>query len=609
MADGVTVIFSPMNRVVRVTHGSTVLDAIREAGIQFESICGGRGECGKCRVILVRGSCEQQPDGNCRGLSPEEIAGHYYLACRTRVLGDCEFVIPVESRIDQPRILLTAGWKPGELAPSSVKYLTAVPDAADSPYGHRSLRLVDYTGKRPHMTQEQHDRLVGSTSALTVTVSTATGYPEVIGIEEGDTTRANYGLAIDLGTTTVVGALIDLTDGSVLARGSVLNGQITYGEELITRIAASKDEGGRERLQDAAIESIRTVIAQLVTASGVNPAAITDACIAGNTVMIYLLAGFDPRVLELVDGEIPRSPIIVKAGDLRLPVHPGAYVYCLPSVSRFVGGDAVGDVVVSGMHRSPDLSLLIDLGTNGELVLGNDEWLASASCASGPAFEGAGITAGMRSMRGAIEHVAIDPGTARVSVKTVGEGKPRGICGSGIIDAAAGMVSSGILDFTGKIVDGKPGIRRGESGLEFVLVVSGETATGRDIVISSPDMAYLMDSKAAACGAIGVLMKKYRVTAGDVRHVWLAGAFGAYADMGSVTAFGIIPDFYRAEYHPVGNGSLAGACAALLSREIRKEAEVVARKMVYIDLLVESDFMDEYSAAMYIPGKKEYFTH
>jgi uncharacterized 2Fe-2S/4Fe-4S cluster protein (DUF4445 family) len=608
MADMVTVIFNPMNRVVRVIRGSTVLDAIREAGIQFESICGGKGECGKCRVIRVRGSCEQLPCGNCRGLTVEETRENYCLACMTRILGDCEFVIPVESRIDLPQILLTAGWKPGDLTPSSAKYLTAAPDAADNPYGPRSLRLVGYTRKRPHMTKEQHDRLVGSLSPLTVIVSSATGYPEVIGIEDGDTTRANYGIAIDLGTTTVVGALVDLTDGSVIVRGSVLNGQITYGEELITRIAAAKDKGGRELLQAAVIESIRTVIAQLVTTSGIDPAAITDACIAGNTVMIYLLAGLDPRVLELVDGEISRLPILMKACELRLPVHPGAYVYCLPSVSRFVGGDAIGDVVVSGMHKSRDLSLLIDLGTNGELVLGNDEWLASASCASGPAFEGAGIVAGMRAMRGAIEHVAIDPGTGHVSVKTVGDGKPRGICGSGIIDAAAGMVSAGILDFTGKIVEGKPGVRRGESGPEFVLVGSNDTATGRDILISSPDMAYLMDSKAAACGAIGVLMNKYRVTPGDIRHVWLAGAFGAYADMGSVTAFGIIPDFYNAEYHPVGNGSLAGACAALVSREKRREAEDVARKMVYIDLLVESEFMEEYSAAMYIPGKKEYFT-
>ncbi len=215
----------------------------------------------------------------------------------------------------------------------------------------------------------------------------------------------------------------------------------------------------------------------------------------------------------------------------------------------------------------------------------------------------------MRAMKGAIEHVVIDRVTGKVSLTVIGKAEPRGICGSGIIDAAAGMAAAGIVDFTGKIVEGKPGVRKGESGPEFVLVNGSDTATGRDIVITGEDMAYLMDSKAAACGAIGVLMKKYRVLTGDVRHVYLAGAFGAYADLSSVIAFGIIPDFFNAEYHPLGNGSLAGACAALVSREKRKEAEEIARKMVYIDLLVESDFIDEYSSAIYIPGKKEYFTH
>lgn len=608
MPGTVTVIFQPMNRVVRVGHGSTILDAIREAGIQFESICGGSGECGKCRVIHVRGSCERQPGGEGRDLSPDEIARHYCLACRTRVTGDCEFVIPVESRIDMPKILLSSCWKSGDLSPSSAKYLTAGAVPADSPFGHRSLRFIGYTGQRPHMTREQHDRLVGSPLLLTATVGTATGYPEVIGIDDGDTTGTNYGLAIDLGTTTVVGALINLADGSVLAQASSLNRQITYGEELITRISAAKDEGGRARLKEAAVESINEVLSRLMAGPGAAADAITDVCVAGNTVMIYLLNGLDPKVLELVEGEIPREPIIVKAHELRLRVNPGAYVYCLPNVSRFIGGDAVGDVVVSGMHTSSDLSLLIDLGTNGELVFGNSEWLASASCASGPAFEGAGIVAGMRAMKGAVEHVAIDRDTGAVTIKTIGGGKPRGICGSGIIDAAAQMAAAGILDFTGKIVDGKPGVRPGESGPEFVVVPGSETATGRDIVITGQDMAYLMDSKAAACGAIGVLMKKYRISVGDVRHVWLAGAFGAYTDMGSVTAFGIIPDFFNAEYHHIGNGSLAGACAALVSRKKRQEAEEVARKMVYIDLLVESDFIEEYSSAIYIPGKKEYFS-
>jgi len=203
--------------------------------------------------------------------------------------------------------------------------------------------------------------------------------------------------------------------------------------------------------------------------------------------------------------------------------------------------------------------------------------------------------------------VRIDPRTGVVTFRTIGDGRPVGICGSGIIDAASAMVSAGIIDFTGRIVPAQPGVRDGPDGPEYVLVPAARTATERDIVITGADMAYLMDSKAAACGAIGVLMKKYRIRTSDVRHVYLAGAFGEYTDMRAVTAFGIIPDFFNAEYHHMGNGSLAGACMALLSRKRRTEAEEIARKMVYIDLLVESDFIEEYSAALYIPGKEEYF--
>jgi uncharacterized 2Fe-2S/4Fe-4S cluster protein (DUF4445 family) len=604
--DEVTVIFQPMNRVVQLPRGSTVLDAIRLAAIRFESICGGKGECGKCRVIHVRGRHESDPSCGTHTLSPTEIAGNYCLACRTTMAGDCEFTIPVESRIDSPQILIAAGLKPDELSPSVTKYLTSPGDSAHHP-GHRSVRLEGYAGSRPHMTRAQQDRIQSSGEPLTVTVGTATGYPEVIAIENGNRTDSNFGIAIDLGTTTVVGILMNLADGSACGSASVLNRQITYGEELITRIVVARDKGGLLRLQQAAVGSINAVIDQLCSDAGIEPTAIGDITVAGNTVMNYLILGRDPHTLELVNADVTQAPSVVKAGSLGLHTNPNASVYCLPNVSRFVGGDAIGDVIASGMHRSADLSLMIDLGTNGEIVFGNRDWLASASCASGPAFEGAGIAEGVRAMKGAIEHVAIDPVTGAVTVTTIGGTVPKGICGSGIIDAAAGMAAAGIIDFTGKIQPGAPGVRAGEKGLEFVLVPKEKTATGRDIVITSPDMAYLIDSKAAACGAIGVLMKKYHIGINDVRHVYLAGAFGAYMDMTKVIAFGIIPDFPRAEFHHIGNGSLAGARATLLSRKKRDEALEIAKKMAYIDLLAESDFIEEYTAAIYIPGKKEYF--
>jgi uncharacterized 2Fe-2S/4Fe-4S cluster protein (DUF4445 family) len=438
----------------------------------------------------------------------------------------------------------------------------------------------------------------------------------VMKIESGDTTGNNYGLAVDLGTTTVVGILVNLITGETCAQASALNRQITYGEELLTRIAAAKQPGGRARLQLAATESINAVITQLAAAATISPDAINDVCIAGNTVMHYLLQGYDAGILEIANADIPRTPTVVKARSLALQVNPDAYVYCLPDVSRFIGGDAVGDTVASGMYLSHELSLVVDLGTNGEVILGNAEWMASVSCASGPAFEGAGISSGLRAMKGAIDHVRIDPGSGKISWTTIGNERPKGICGSGIIDAAAAMVGAGILDFTGRLIEGKPGVRRrtqddvagaGDPGLEFVLVDMPGTATGRDIVITRDDLAYLMDSKAAACGSIGVLLKKYRIGVGDVRHVYLAGAFGAYADTAKVVKFGIIPDFFHAAIRQIGNGSLSGAASALVSLAKRRDAQSVARKMVYIDLLVDADFIEEYSSALHIPGKPEYF--
>jgi uncharacterized 2Fe-2S/4Fe-4S cluster protein (DUF4445 family) len=601
------VIFSPMGRVVTVVPGSTVLSAIRMAGIMVESICGGKGECNKCKVILVRGKCDADSPAAIRGLTPEEVRKNYCRACQTHILGNCEFIIPIESRTDSPKILKSHLEETGKPDPSVTKHVVAISHTDSHNLAHRSIQLEGYRGPRPHMTRDQLRQITSARQTCTVTITRSGGFPEIIRIEAGDTTTQNYGLAIDLGTTTVVGILIDLNTGRPCAEASVLNRQITHGEELLTRISLAKKEAGRSQLQAAAVDSINAVIGQLLTASGINADDICDACIAGNTVMTWLLLGRDPSPLELVNVEISREPAVILAGTLGISINPDARIFCLPDVSRFVGGDAVGDVITSGMNRSGELSLLIDLGTNGEVILGNADWLASVSCASGPAFEGAGISSGMRAMKGAIDHVAIDPVTGEVTWTTIGGTKPRGICGSGIIDAAAAMVGAGILDFTGRIVAGKPGVREGPAGPEFVLIPRDKTATGQDIIINRNDMAYLIDSKAAACGAIGVLMNKYRVRISDVRNVFLAGAFGAYADTKKIVEFGIIPDFIHAATRAIGNGSLSGACSALVSRKKRLEAVDIAKRMVYIDLLVDADFIEEYAAAVYIPGKPEYF--
>jgi uncharacterized 2Fe-2S/4Fe-4S cluster protein (DUF4445 family) len=604
----VRVIFQPMNRVLHILQGTPLLTALREAGIQIESICGGKGLCRKCRVILTKGQCESIIPTSAHRMSPEEQAQGHYFACQVRITDDCEFTIPIESRIDSPQILLSSRLEIEEILPAVVRYRIESSGTSEMPSSKRSLRLTGYSGPRPTVSEKIYDALLFTGSPAVATVSMAGDIPEIIRVEAESRTTRLFGVAIDLGTTTVVGCLADLTSGEILETGSTLNGQITYGEELITRIGYAHTNEGLATLQRAAAESIKNVISQLVSQAGIQTTDIVDITVGGNTVMNHLLCGIDPDYLELANAVVPRRPIMRIASEIGLEKTRETWVYCLPNVSRFVGGDAVGDVISSGMHTSSDLSLLIDMGTNGEIILGNSEWLASVSCASGPAFEGGGLSSGMRAMRGAIEHIHIDSSTSEITFAVIGGVPPRGICGSGIIDAAAEMAKAGIIDFAGKLREDHPTVRRTEDGLEYLVVSADRTGIARDIVITQRDIDYLMDSKAATCGGIAVLLKKYKISPDDIRHIYLAGAFGMYADIKNTVRFGIIPDFVHATIHPIGNGSLSGAYAALVSQKYRKAAGEVAEKMVYIDLLVDADFIEEYSAALYIPGKKEYFS-
>ena len=604
----IRVIFQPMNRVLTVPAGTHLFSALRMAGIAIEGICGSKGTCGKCRVILTSGTCTAvvETGSGCR-LTQKEKSEGYYLACQVTLSADAEFTIPVESRIDSPQILITQPVVPEGIEPAVARYRVETALADGLPFASKSIRFSGYSGLRPRMTDDQYHALLDAGTPQAATLSIVRSPPEVLAITPAEDIPPLYGVAIDLGTTTVVGCLARLDTGAILATGSALNRQITYGEELLTRIGYAGSPAGLATLQKAAVASVNEVIENLARTAGISCTDIMDVCIAGNTVMNHLLCGIDPGYLDLANAPVPRAPIQRNAREIGLFVHPAAGMYCLPNVSRFVGGDAIGDLIAAGMHTSEEVSLMVDLGTNGEIVLGTRHWTASVSCASGPAFEGAGIMAGMRAMKGAIDHVHVDPSTGEICWSTIGSVPARGICGSGIIDLAVAMVQSGALDFAGKLNTRHPGIRTGPEGPEYVLVVAHKTSTGRDIVITQKDIDYLMDSKAAACGAIAVLLKRYKCRVADIRHLYLAGAFGAYTDIGNAVRFGILPLFATAIVHSLGNGSLSGAYATLVSTRYRAAAEEMARHMVYIDLMVDTAFAEEYAAALYIPGKQELF--
>jgi len=608
MKEECRVVFNPLNTVVSVSPGTNLLSALRLAGVQIESICGGKGECGKCRVIIESGDFKEKRLTQKNHIRAEERERGYRLACEIFISGKMEVTIPIESRIERPQILcgLSGECDCGGMDPSVRLYPLEIRSNPALPHAGTSIRLADYTGKRPAISDEVYRKMVGSDTPMVAVLTGTNGYPEVIDAIPEDKAWPPLGIACDLGTTTIACALVDLDSGRVIAEETTMNRQITYGEEVITRIAFARKGDGLRLLQQAAAESITIAIRRVTETAGVDMANLMEIAISSNTVMNHLLTGTDPGYLELADADVPRKPFVRKAASLGIGIHPEAYCFFLPNVSRFIGGDAVSGVLSSGLHCGSEISLFIDLGTNGEIVMGNTDWIASISCASGPAFEGAGISSGMRAMHGAIERVAIEPDTGEAHCMVIGGGKPRGICGSGLIDCVTGMFRAGIIDFKGILTE-HPLVREGHNGPEYVVVQAEDTATGRDIVITQPDMDYFMDSKAALCGGIGVLLKKYRMKVTDIRHIFLAGAFGAFVDIANTVAFGIIPHFPDAEVHPVGNTSLKGAYAALVSQIKRREAEKIAGTMVYIDLLVDVDFIEEYTAALFIPGKEEYF--
>ncbi|TRO47651.1 DUF4445 domain-containing protein, partial [Candidatus Bathyarchaeota archaeon] len=361
----VTVLFNPINRQVEAQRGDNLLEIMRGAGIRVESLCGGKGMCGKCKVILESGDILKVSKTPDKFLSHGELEQGYHLACMVRVQGDCTFTIPTESRIDSPKILLSAEVDLGELDPSVRKYLLETSPFVDSPLllSHRRITLKGYIGLQPRADDDVYSKIqmLAEREPLTATVTWTNEFPEIIDVGPGDSTQSNYGLAVDIGTTTIVGFLVDLNTGEILGRASEMNRQITYGEELVTRISFARRTEGLNLLQSSVVAAINDVISELTSEADVNPDDISDICAGGNTVMNHMFTGLDPAYLELANVEVSREPIIRKAKDLGLHTNPEAYAYCVPNVSRFLGGDAVGDVLVSRMHRSDEISLMVDL--------------------------------------------------------------------------------------------------------------------------------------------------------------------------------------------------------------------------------------------------------
>jgi len=606
----VEIVFQPYGIRAAAPHGATILEAALKAGIGIRSVCGGRGNCGKCKVIIVKGSVEVIHKGKERGLLTEdEVKQGCVLACLTKLTEDCEVFIPPESRFGSAKLLTEALIPKVSLEPYTYKIYVDSRKAKDL-YIFLKNRGIAVEQCLERKIVERFEELLVDGATLTLNNYRK---PKLIDVDPGDSRDKLYGLAIDVGTTKIVVALVDITSGKIIDVGSEFNKQLIYGEDLVSRIAHVMDraEGLRE-LQKAVVDTVNSIVATFTKKHGVRASEIYEVSAAGNTVMTYLFVGLNPYQLiksfkERVD--VPREPYVLDARELGLNINERANVYVLPCSGRFLGGDVIGDIIASGMSFSNDPSLLIDIGTNIEVVLGCRNWFIGTTGAAGPAFEGWGLKCGIRAIEGAIESVKIDRQTLKPSYSIIGGVKPRGICGSGYIDLLAELFRHGVVDPLGKFDKDikSPYIRMGSEGYEYIVVPAEESDTGRDIVITEKDIANLIDSKSAACAAISILLKKMRLSVYDVSKVYVCGAFGKYLNISSAIAIGMIPEFPKAEVVYIGNGSLAGAYLALVSRKYREEAERIAGLLSSIDLMSDADFMDEYLSGFVMPGKKELF--
>ncbi len=550
-------IFKKNARTVKVTKGTDILTAAVKAGIILNSTCGGEGLCGKCKVIVGR----------------ETV-----LACKRRIEKDIEVTIPeasLEIREDAKD--------------KAEEFTKGVILKRENVYPHSPFIKKTYLEK----------------SSRTDVAAYINGRYEVIATEPGDTAGKNYAFAFDIGTTTVAGQLVDLNTRTILGSRIVFNKQAVYGSDVITRIVFASSSEGLESAHRAVITNINEIIDELIGSSGVHLSDVYAIMCAGNMTMMHLLLKVDPSAIRKPP-YVPVSTVFppTHSSGIGVDLNPRALAAFLPGVSTYVGGDIVGGILACGVSESGDLALLVDIGTNGEIVLGNSEWMIGSAASAGPAFEGSGLGCGMKAVKGAIQKIDIDA-DLNVSCDVIGGqgNRPRGICGSGYIDLLCRMLERGIIDKAGKLNKntGSKRIRAGAAVAEFVVAFKSETGTGKDIVIDEDDIENLKRSKGAIYSAITALVAKVEKDIKEVKKIYIAGGFGNYLNIPNAISIGLLPDVAREVYEFVGNSSLAGARMSLFSTEALRKTDEIRKSITYIDLSAEPSYMDEYIASLFFP--------
>lgn len=622
------VLFLPHDRKITVPDGENLIRAAMEAGVHINASCGGEGVCGKCRVIIEEGTVE---GGITEKLGRQDQEKGYRQACLANIKSDLVVRVPIESDIDAKVLNLQSTPRRtarirhfnldelkerGLFVPPVEKKYLELPEPTAQDNLPDVTRLVNYL----KLNHDEH-RLEVDISVIRkipevlraegfkVTATLARpvrdiGKTRIINVQPGDTTDRNYAVAIDVGTTTIYGQVIDLKTGEILGQYGDFNAQISYGEDVISRIVYAEKPKGLKKLSAVVIKTINKILKRIISRAGIEPDEISTVTLAGNTTMTQLLLNIDPR-------HIRRSPYVpaatlyppLRASDLGMAVgdHVTALVY--PAVSSYVGGDIVAGVMGSGIYRAEELALYMDIGTNAEIVIGNKDWLACAACSAGPAFEGGGIKLGMRATEGAIEDFSVNPLTLEPMNITIGNVRPRGICGSGLITAVATMFEMGIIDNRGKFnrnLDTNR-IRKVEGIFEYVLAWADETQIDRDVVLTEPDIENLIRAKGAMYSGCMTLLEEVGLSVQDIDRIILAGGFGSYVDLEKAMTIGLLPETDPKKVTFLGNGSLMGARMSSLTNRIRKDVVEVTKKMTNFELSETPSYMDNYVAALFLP--------
>jgi uncharacterized 2Fe-2S/4Fe-4S cluster protein (DUF4445 family) len=607
----VDLFFAPAGTRVRVPPGVTLFDAASWNGIAIDSTCGGHGTCKKCKVQITGGTVPATPL-DVRAFSPDELRDGWRLACR--VVTDADLRVNVPPLVTRPKAATVGVGRQVILRPAVQKRYLELdePSLADQLTDlERVLRAVDDLELRADL---HALRLIGRVlRAADYKVTAVIADDVLIDVQEGDTTGRVYGIAFDLGTTTVVATLLDLSTGTPLAVASMLSKQQPFGADVITRISSvMMDPAALGRLTGLAHETLNELAADVCAQAGVDPADVLEVAMAGNATMTHLALGIDPEPLGV-------APFImstrlfpeVLAADIGVAVHPRARAVVFPSFGAYVGGDITAGLLAAGMDRDARTRLFIDIGTNCEIVLGNREWLVGTAAPAGPAFEGAAIRCGMRAADGAIEVVSMSPGG--LELKVIGDAPPAGLCGSGLVDAVAELIRLGLLDRSGRLIPEQdaaaiaPGLapRLTQLGAErvFVLHWLGEPGdAAHSIYLSQRDVRELQFAKAAIATGWNILLEEAGLAPRDIQQVLLAGSFGSYLSPGNAIRLGLVPRLPVARVVSAGNVAGEGAKMALLSMRERAGALALLEEVRYVELSDRADFNDRFVEQLQFPG-------